>query len=687
MSKNRTTPPRSQSPAQQSKGYSRKPSTPKMSAVAAAKPSAIKPSGTRASIAKAHANTSTQGKSTLGKSTVVKPNAPKPSAAKSNAAKPAVKPSGSKRATSKSPRRVVPPPPPGPSTPGLVGIGVVIGLTGHIVEQANGEPWWSAQEAYAADAAAAREALLGSAPASRPPESVAVVAPADPDIDPRPPVLSALADSGPEQAQVSFLEGLSIPTGLVVPADPAIQRYLHHYVETKEGKERFKNWMRRGGQYDRMIEGAFRKHRVPIALKALVYVESAFNPEAVSPVGASGMFQFMPATARAYDMIVEPGYDQRFDPYTASNAAAKHLADLYEETQDWPLALAAYNYGLGNVRARLEEAGVRTFWELAAQDGLLPQETRQYVPRIMAIAIALSNLEHYGLDKVGRAATAPRTTRYEPPMGVPLSLLARAAGTSKNELLKLNPQLRNGEIPNLDVAITLNVKGTWYSRIQATLPMLMDEKVARLDLLVDANFDWGKDEFVGPTDGGDIPVGGIPLAQRIGPGAQDELSTGSASITPAPILGVGSKPAIDGANTGSGKASGSDSAAANPTAPPSPQVAAPGYSVSPGFPPPQPSDTGAPNAVASSGPIKASPILPVSSAPTAKSDGSTDGATRAEQQSDVLTEANAQASSTDANAKRGSLLPIRLSAKDNARAQANAAQGFQPLGVTTAETR
>lgn len=607
MSKSRTTPPRSQSPSHQAKRYQQ-------------------PRGPA-------------GKNPAGKVAAGKP--------------------GPQQANVK--RQVPPAAAPGVATPGLVGIGMVIGLTGHIVEQANGEPWWSAQNAYAADADAARQALLGVSPQDRPPESIA---PADPDLDPRPPVFAAIADSGPEQPAVSFLDGLNTPSGLVVPADPAIQRYLHHYVETKEGKEKFKNWMRRGGEYDRMIEGALRKHRVPVALKALVFVESAFNPEAVSPVGASGMWQFMEATARGYDLTVEPGYDQRFDPYAASNAAAKHLADLYEETQDWPLALAAYNYGLGNVRARLEEAGARTFWELAAQDGMLPQETRQYVPRIMAIAVALSNLEHYGLDKVDKSASAPRTTRYEPPMGVPLSLLARAAGTSTNQLLKLNPQLRNGEIPATGTAVTLNVKGSWYSKIQATLPLLMEDGVARRDLEVDANFDWGTDEFVEPVDGAVAAnAEPIPLARQIGPNAERESTTASASITPAPILGVG------GAGKPVAAVSASGGVSPNPGVSP---VAVPAHHVGSGLP-------DAPAPTAASAPLKASPILPI--------------VQQAPQAAEKTAPAAEEKVSEEKAARAGGLLPIRLPNQGSASnaptkaGQGNAAASFVPLGVTTSETR
>src|SRR5690606_29283044 len=184
---------------------------------------------------------------------------------------------------------------------------------------------------------------------------------------------------------------------------------------------------------------------------------------------------------------------------------------------------------------------------------------------------------------------------------------------------------------------------------------------------VDANFDWGKDEFVGPTDGSDIPVGGLPLAQRIGPGVQDELPAGSQSITPAPILGVGSKQTVNTVHADPAKASTSDSADVSRAATPSRPAAIPGYSVSPGFPAPQPSDGGgSTGAAASSGPIKASPILPVSSAPTAKTDGRTDGAAHsaaqrnsAAQQTDVKGDQTAQVSPTAATANCASLLPIR----------------------------
>jgi hypothetical protein len=530
-------------------------------------------------------------------------------------------------------RNMKSPPKNGVSTPGLVGIGVMIGLTGHIVEQSRGEAWWSTQNAYAADAALARQAILGVSPQT-PRIEPAVIAPADPDLDPRPPVVAALTQDGPEQPSVGFLDGLELPTGLVIPEEPAIERYIQQYGVSPQGKAMFRSWWRRSGEYDRLVESALRKHRIPIALKALVFVESAFQLEAVSPAGASGLWQFMKGTAEAYDLVVEPHYDQRFDPHAASNAAAKHLSDLYAELDDWPLALAAYNYGLANVRARLEEAGVRTFWELAARDDLLPQETRQYVPRILALSVILSNQEHFGLDKVRRVEAGPRTTRYEPPLGVSLSLIARAAGTSTNQLLKLNPQLRKGELPGAGDPVTLNVRGTWYARIEATLPLLLADGVRRRDLEVDADFDWGKDEWVDgvtPNDAapGAVSNSGVTIDVRSPqpqPAGIARPLPAAEAVTPSPILGVGTTAPREAPQTGLA------SVEAGMTTP--------------------------------GAPLKASPILSV-----------TDQAAKRSLPlvADELPERR--------------LLPIRLTGQANRLNAASSAQSFTPLGVTVSPAR
>jgi len=126
------------------------------------------------------------------------------------------------------------------------------------------------------------------------------------------------------------------------------------------------------------------EERVPVELLAVALVESGFNPEALSPMGARGIWQFMPATARRYGLPVNAVADHRTHPEQSTRAAARYLRDLYGMFGDWKLAFAAYNAGEGRVGDVIRRTGVRDFDEMSRR-GLLPAETRQYVPAVMAV--------------------------------------------------------------------------------------------------------------------------------------------------------------------------------------------------------------------------------------------------------------------------------------------------------------
>jgi hypothetical protein len=125
------------------------------------------------------------------------------------------------------------------------------------------------------------------------------------------------------------------------------------------------------------------EEQLPVEALSVALVESGFNPLALSPKGARGLWQLMPATARRYGLTVEAANDHRTDPEHATRAAARYLRDLYTMFGDWELALAAYNAGEGRVARAIERAGVRDFDELSRR-GLLPLETRNYVPAVLA---------------------------------------------------------------------------------------------------------------------------------------------------------------------------------------------------------------------------------------------------------------------------------------------------------------
>jgi hypothetical protein len=141
----------------------------------------------------------------------------------------------------------------------------------------------------------------------------------------------------------------------------------------------------------------FEGQGVPTELLSVAAVESGFNPKAASPAGARGMWQFMKGTARLYGLKVSRIKDERLDPNLSTEAAAKHLRDLFALFQDWHLVLAAYNAGSGAVNRLLTSQGENDFWELS-RGGHLPRETQKFVPRVIALSLIFSDPSRYGFN-------------------------------------------------------------------------------------------------------------------------------------------------------------------------------------------------------------------------------------------------------------------------------------------------
>lgn len=136
--------------------------------------------------------------------------------------------------------------------------------------------------------------------------------------------------------------------------------------------------------YRESLARILREENLPPELLAVALVESGLNPLALSPKGARGIWQFMPATAQRYGLTVGPMDDHRTHPEHSTRAAARYLRDLYRQFDDWKLALAAYNWGEDKVQRVIDRTGVRDFDEMARR-GLLPPETRKYVPAVVAV--------------------------------------------------------------------------------------------------------------------------------------------------------------------------------------------------------------------------------------------------------------------------------------------------------------
>lgn len=202
--------------------------------------------------------------------------------------------------------------------------------------------------------------------------------------------------------------------------------------------------LERSGRYRPLIDRTLEKYNLPKGLAYLPVIESAYLPTLTSRAGAYGIWQFMPDTAREYGLRVDWWIDERADPERSTRAAAAYLRDLYNRFQDWSLALAAYNCGPNRVRRTLDDAGATTFWELI-DSGLLPKETRGYVPTFFATLLIASDPQAYGFELGKPVESDEREVELHGP--VSLSWIAEITGVDESRLKALNPALRRGVVP------------------------------------------------------------------------------------------------------------------------------------------------------------------------------------------------------------------------------------------------
>ncbi len=227
-----------------------------------------------------------------------------------------------------------------------------------------------------------------------------------------------------------------------------------NYFSSQRGRATLEHAWTRSGRYREMIARVLKQEGVPQDLIYLAQAESGFQPLALSRAGARGMWQFMAQSGALYGLERNWWVDERQDPEKATQAAARHLKDLYKQFGDWYLAMAAYNSGASTVQHAVERTGYADFWELYRR-GVLPQETRNYVPIILAETIMLKNPAQYGLELVSGEPPQPvdQVTISYP---VDLRLVAECVDTPVDRLQELNPSLLRLTTPK-DQSFTLNL--------------------------------------------------------------------------------------------------------------------------------------------------------------------------------------------------------------------------------------
>ena len=250
--------------------------------------------------------------------------------------------------------------------------------------------------------------------------------------------------------------------------DP-VAGYINYF--STRGRGTLERALARSGRYQAMIQRVLKEEGVPQDLIYLAQAESGFHPLALSHAGARGMWQFMASRAKGYGLERDWWMDERQDPEKSTRAAAQHLKDLYNEFGDWYLAMAAYNSGPGTVQNAVKRTGYADYWQLYKRN-VLPKETRNYVPIILAVTIMAKNPEQYGLDKVVTDKPVPYdSVKIDYP--VDLRLVAECVDASESTLQDLNPSLLRLTTPKdreFELHLPAGTKDRYLSAIAAIPP-------------------------------------------------------------------------------------------------------------------------------------------------------------------------------------------------------------------------
>ncbi len=248
---------------------------------------------------------------------------------------------------------------------------------------------------------------------------------------------------------------LNVTSDLPLVINDEVAGYIGVFSNSNSFRAHMAASLQRVGKYRGLIQNVLKEEGVPQDLIYLAVAESGFQPQVVNGrSGAGGMWQFMPATGAEYGLTRNGYFDYRFDPEKSSRAYARYIKALYKQFGDWYLAMAAYNWSATGVTRDVQKTGYADYWELRRQ-GLMPAETRAYVPQILAAVIMAKNPERYGLDKlVPSPAVIYDTVTVD--YAIDIRLVADVTQVPVAEIAALNPSLLRYTTPN-DIAFDLHI--------------------------------------------------------------------------------------------------------------------------------------------------------------------------------------------------------------------------------------
>lgn len=236
---------------------------------------------------------------------------------------------------------------------------------------------------------------------------------------------------------VALVEEDGIPDVPIV-VNKSVESFIN-YFQTR-GRKYFERWWGRSQDYMVMLQSILREEGLPEELSYIAFIESGLNPRARSRANAVGMWQFIRGTALRYGLRVDWWIDERMDPEKATYAAAKYFRNLYDQFGSWYLAAAGYNAGEGKVARAVRKHNTDDFWELASHKKPFRRETKEYVPKYLAALLIAKDPVSYGFEPVAYNDAVPYE-KVRIAHATDLRVIAEAAGTTVDEIQRLNPEL------------------------------------------------------------------------------------------------------------------------------------------------------------------------------------------------------------------------------------------------------
>ena len=257
---------------------------------------------------------------------------------------------------------------------------------------------------------------------------------------------------------------------IVVNAD--VESWMRYLLGP--GRKHYKIWLERSSKYTPMMQAKLRAAGLPEDLIYLSMIESGFSTSAYSSAAAAGLWQFIPTTGREMGLRVDWWIDERRDPEKSTDAAILFLGRMYRQFGDWYLVWAGYNGGPGRVSKAVAKHNTKDFWTLK-QNNAFPDETDNYIPKIVAAAIIGKYRDRYGFADV----------KYQEPLqythvtidgNVAVDILAKCANISTNEFLAYNPEIVQSALPPTPSKLTIKVPANTHDSFMVALASVPPEE-------------------------------------------------------------------------------------------------------------------------------------------------------------------------------------------------------------------